>query len=185
MNATMEINEVNGIDHTSQHQIIDTLKEHIEMAKVTFRTDNCWEGGARSRSQFTAYGTGQTEHEHEEMLVATSDMPGSFLGTDSAPTPTEYALHALAACMNTTMVYNCAAHGITVRSSRVRIEGILDARGFLQISDKVSPGFQQITAEFEVDADATADVIERLVKCSPMFDTITRPTPVQVSLHMA
>ena len=44
------------------------------------------------------------------------------MGSDLGPAPTEHALQALAACMTTTMVYNCAARGIQVRSVESEVE---------------------------------------------------------------
>ena len=177
-------NTTNGIDTPTQKKIIETLGKQPPMAQVLFSVDNTWKGGTRSTSSFTTFTAAGQEHHHETPLRVETDMPGVFLGSDQAPTPTEHALQALASCMNTTMVYNCAAQGIEVRSSRVHIEGEMDARGFLRIEDHIRPGFETVRAQFEVDADAPDDVIQQLIQGSPMFDVFSNPVPVTVQLRM-
>lgn len=53
-------------------------------------------------------------------------------------------LHALASCIAVGFVYNAAARGIEVRSLELDVEGELDLRGFLGLSDQVRPGYQNI-----------------------------------------
>lgn len=184
MNATMEKNTTNGINTTSQKQIMTALAEQTDLAKVTFKAGNEWKGVARTRSELSSFYAAGQEHAHNTTHVIESDLPDAFLGEDHAPTPGEFALHALAACMNSTMVYNCAARGITVRSSRVRIEGDLDAQGFLRLNDEVNAGFQQIRIEFTVDADAPAEEIQNLLEGTPMFNTFARPVSLSLNLKM-
>ncbi|MDF7801811.1 OsmC family protein [Pontiellaceae bacterium B1224] len=184
MNTMTSEKKTNGIDTTTQQQIIAMLTEQPNLAKVTFKTSNDWKGGTVVRSTFNNYAAAGQEHEHAKIHEVTADMPGVFLGGDKAPTPAEYALHALASCMNSSMVYNAAARGITVHSSNVRIEGILDARGFLHISKEVPTGYQEIRAVFEVDADAPAEAIQELIEAAPMLDVFTRAIPVSLNLQM-
>ncbi|MGY8695580.1 MAG: OsmC family protein, partial [Verrucomicrobiia bacterium] len=110
-----------------------------------------------------------------------SNLPKPFLGTDQAPTPADYALHALAACMNTTMVYNCAARGFEVRSSSVQIDGDLDARGFLRMDDDIEARHKGVRVEFKVDSDGDPEVIEDLIKGSSMYNVFTTPIPIELT----
>ena len=110
-----------------------------------------------------------------------SNLPKPFLGTDQAPTPAEYALHALAACMNTTMVYNCSARGFEVRSSSVQIEGDLDARGFLRTDDDIEAGYKAVRVQFKVDTGGDPEIIENLIKGSSMYNVFTTPIPIELT----
>jgi uncharacterized OsmC-like protein len=183
-NATLN-KTTNGIDTETQQKIMDMMTGQPELAIVTFKASNDWKGATRSRSEFKTFTAAGQEHNHAQTHVVESDLPNAFLGSDQNATPGEYALHALAACMNSTMVYNCAARGITVRSSRVRISGDLDARGFMRLSDEVSAGYKQIRIKFYVDADASEEVIRDLVEGTPMFNTFAHPVPMAVSINMA
>lgn len=185
MNTAMIKNTTNGIDTEIQQRIMSMMSEQPELTTVTFKASNDWTGSARCRSEFKTFTAAGQEHDHNQPHIVESDLPQAFLGSDQAATPGEYALHALASCMNSTMVYNCAARGITVRSSRVRVEGDLDARGFMRLSDEVSAGYKQIRIEFDVDADASEEVIRDLIEGTPMFNTFARPVPMAVRLNMA
>ncbi len=184
MNTTMEKTTTNGIDTTAQKQIMAMMQQQPQLAGITFQAGNEWLGATRSQTVFSNYHAAGQEHPHESNHAVGTDMPGLFLGTDQSPTPAEYALHALASCMNSTMVYNCAARGIEVRSSSVRIEGDLNACGFLRLDDDIPAGYSQIRVAFDVDADAPAEMIQDLIEGSPMFNTFSRPVPINVSLQM-
>lgn len=184
MNTIIENKTLNGVNTQSQQQIIGLMKAQPAMASITFKTSNAWKGSTRSRSEFTTFAAAGQEHAHTQPLNAETDLPQLFLGEDQAPTPAEYALHALAACMNSTMVYNCTARGIAVHSSKVRIEGDLDARGFLRLNEDISAGYSQIRIHFDVDADAPAEVIQDLIEGSPMFNTFANPVPMDIRLKM-
>lgn len=91
-----------------------------------------------------------------------------------------------AACVTTSMVYHAAAKGIRIKEVESRVEGQLDLRGFLGLSEDVQPGYENIQMRFKVDADVPddqlADVLALGPKFSPVFDSITRPVPVSVKL---
>jgi uncharacterized OsmC-like protein len=84
--------------------------------------------------------------------------------------------------MTTTMVYNCAARGIEVRSVKSEIEGEMNAAGFFQLDGSVRNGFSQIRLRFDIDADAPDEELQRLLEASPLFDVFTNGVPVTVEL---
>lgn len=161
METNTQIDSTNGINTTVQNKIREALKQNPEMAQVTFKASNDWKGGTQSRSTVEEFSMAGQNHPHTQSFDIPTDLPNPFLGNDEAPTPAEYALHGLASCMNTTLIYNCSMRGIKVHSSSARIEGDLDARGFVRIDD-TQAGFQTIRAHFKVDADSSRDVIEDL-----------------------
>jgi len=120
-------------------------------------------------------------------FVIGADEPAILLGSDKAPNPVEYLLHALAACVTTSMVYHAAAKGIRIKEVESRVEGKLDLRGFLGLSEDVQPGYENIQMRFKVDADVPddqlVDVLALGPKFSPVFDSITRPVGVSVKLE--
>jgi uncharacterized OsmC-like protein len=184
MKTTQSTDSANGIDTVTQAQIIDAMTQRPALAAVQFRVENTWQGATRTRSAVASFSAAGQEHVHANTHHTASDLPGPFLGSDTAPTPAEHLLQALAACMNSTMIYACAARGIAVRSSQATITGDLDARGFLRIDDAVTRGFGAIRVRFAVDADADAATIRDLLEGSPMFGTVTTATPVALELQM-
>jgi uncharacterized OsmC-like protein len=111
-----------------------------------------------------------------------ADEPPALLGRDTAANPVEYVLHALAGCMTTTMAYHAAARGIEIESIESHLEGDLDLRGFLGLSDAVRKGYQQIRVKFNVKTAADAGKLRELAQFSPVFDIVTNGVPVAVDI---
>jgi uncharacterized OsmC-like protein len=67
-----------------------------------------------------------------------------------------------------------------------RLEGDIDLRGFLGLSPDVKVGYKNIPVYFKIDADVSDEQKEELTKMaqkySPVFNTVSNPTPVWVNL---
>ena len=115
-----------------------------------------------------------------------ADEPSVLLGTDRGANPVEYVLTALAGCLTTSLVYHAATRGISIEEVESHLEGDLDLRGFLGLSEEVRTGYENIRVSFKIKADATDEQLKELVqvaqKRSPVFDTVSRPVPVSVEL---
>lgn len=185
----MQTEKINGVDTGALFETIEAIKGNACIAAFTFRADNEWVEGGENRSTVDGYyGAGQ-ENRRARPFVLTNDEPPVLLGGDRAPNPVEYVLHALAGCLTTSLVYHAAARGIRVEEVRTRFEGDLDLRGFLGMSDAVRNGYEEIRVVFDVRADAPEETIGELVelarKRSPVFDIVTRGTPVKTALGQA
>lgn len=181
---------VNGVDVERLFGTIEAVRENPEIAKFVFRSSNTWMGGGHNRSTIKGfYGACQEDATRTEPFVLDADEPPVLLGEDKGPNPVEFVLHALAACMTTSLVYHAAARGIEIRSLETRFEGDLDLRGFLGMSDKVRRGFEGIRVLFDIDADlddaGKADLIETAQRYSPVFDMLTNGVPVRCELEGA
>jgi uncharacterized OsmC-like protein len=84
--------------------------------------------------------------------------------------------------MTTSLAYHAAAQGIEIEGIESNYEGDLDAQGFLDIDPKVRNGFREIRAQFKVKSEADREKLVELMKKSPVFDIVTNPTPVKVSV---
>jgi uncharacterized OsmC-like protein len=115
--------------------------------------------------------------------VLDADEPPVLLGEDQGANPVEFVLHALAACLTTSMVYHAAARAIRIESIESRLEGDLDLRGFLGLSKDVRPGYQNLRVNFTVKSDAPAETLRELTQFSPVFDMMTNPVPVAISVN--
>ena len=80
--------------------------------------------------------------------------PAVLLGADTGPNPAEALLHALAACLTTSLVYVAAARKVHLSEVESVLEGDMDVRGCLGISDEVRNGFTNIRVHFTVKGDA-------------------------------
>jgi uncharacterized OsmC-like protein len=64
-------------------------------------------------------------------------------------------------------------------------EGDIDLNGFLGLDANVPKGYTAIRAKFRVKADPKdMDQIRELVKFSPVYNTLTNGTPVDVQVAM-
>ncbi len=117
----------------------------------------------------------------------TSDEPTALLGTDTAVSPAEYVLQALAGCYTVTLTANAASRGIELKSFRLELEGDIDLRGFLGIDTAIRPGVQQLRVRVHIEApDATREQLEELISLvesrSPIRDTLVNPVDVVTTL---
>ena len=66
------------------------------------------------------------------------------------------------------------------------MEGDIDLRGFLGISDDVRKGYENIRIYYKIDADVPNEKLEELIqmatKYSPVFDTFINPVQVSAQL---
>jgi uncharacterized OsmC-like protein len=175
------INEVNVDDLFTT---IEAIKTTPAIATFKFRIENEWTGGSRNRSTVdTYYGAGQ-EQSRAKPFVLKSDEPPILLGKDEAVNPVEYLLHALAACLTTSMVYHAAARGIHLQEVESSFEGDIDLHGFLELDKNVRQGYQQIRVNFKIKANVPDEQLQEIVELgtrhSPVFDSLTNGVPVSV-----
>lgn len=179
---------LNGVDVEKLKGAMDTMRSDPEAAKLRHRAHNKWVDGAHARTVITGFSLGGQEHSRARAFALDSDEPAPLLGEDHGPSATEALLYALASCLNTTFIYHASARGVKVDELEIDLEGELDLRGLLDLSDQVRNGYQQIRATFRVRADAPREQIEELVemaqKHSPVFDMVTHATPVSAALEL-
>jgi uncharacterized OsmC-like protein len=105
-------------------------------------------------------------------------------GDGSLACSADMLLEALAACAGVTMSAVATAMGVKLRSGRVIAEGHWDARGTLGVDREVPVGITDISLSFELDTDADAATVQRLVEMSERFCVIyqTLCTPPRLSI---
>ena len=175
---------INGVAVDDLLTTIDAVKDSPSIAKFKFRIRNQWAGAAQNSSSVqTFYGTGQ-ELSHPTPFVLEADEPAVLLGNDKAANPVEHLLHALAACLTTSMIYHAAARGIHIEEVESSLEGDLDLRGFLDLDPEVRKGYQGIRVNFKIKADVPDEQLQEIVQLgtghSPVFDSLSNGVPISV-----
>jgi hypothetical protein len=85
--------------------------------------------------------------------------------------------------MTTTMVYHAAVRGIKLEKVESELEGDLDLRGFMAISDEVRPGYREIRVNFKVETDPeNVATLKELIRLSPVYDVVSKGTKVIVQV---
>jgi len=177
---------LNGVNVDQLFGNIDAIKNAPVLGKFKFRANNKWIKGGHNHTTINNFHGDQQEHDHDRPFELDADEPPLLLGEDIGPNPVEYALTALAACVTTALVYHAAAKGIKLNAVESRLEGDIDLRGFLGISDDVRRGYENIRIYYKIDADVPDEELEELIrmgtKYSPVFDTITNPVKITAQL---
>jgi len=175
---------VNGVNVPDLLNAIGALKESPGLAKFKFRIRNEWLDCGHNRSIVSNFQGISQEHRHASAFVLQADEPPILLGQDKGANPVEHLLHALAACVTTSMVYHAAARGIYIEEVESMIEGSLDLRGFLGIDRNVRNGYEGIRMKFRVRADVPDSELQELVQMgptfSPVFDSLAHGVPITV-----
>lgn len=182
--AIQPVPPMNGVDVDTLQKTITAVQADSSLARFQFRAKNRWLDGAHNRSMIQGfYGAGQEDTKRQEPFVLGNSEAPVLLGRDEAPNPVEYVLHALIGCLTTTTVYHAAARGIAIEAVSSEIEGDLDLRGFLGLSDKVRKGFHQIRVKMRFKTKADAETLTALSKFSPVYDIVSNSLPVSVTIE--
>jgi uncharacterized OsmC-like protein len=175
----------NGVDTATLFATINAVKANHEIADFQFRATNRWVNGTHNQSTIHGfYGAGQ-EMTHNQPFTFDADHPAVLVGTDQAPTPVEFLLHALAACLTAGIANIAAARGVKLTSVESTVEGDIDLLGILGLSDEVRNGYQQIRIGFTIrgdDPEKLRTVVEQSRNRSAVFDVLTNGVPVAITV---
>jgi uncharacterized OsmC-like protein len=177
----------NGVDTGQMYGTLDAIKAEPSLGVFQFRARNHWIDGAHNRTTIQGfYGAGQEDVSRVLPFTIDAGEPAVLLGTDTGANPAEHLLHALAACLTTSLVYVAAARKVRLTEVESTLEGDMDVRGALGLSDDVRNGFSKIRVDFKVKGDAPAEklreVVERAQARSAVFDMVSHGVPVEVGL---
>jgi uncharacterized OsmC-like protein len=176
----------NGVDTEQMFGTLDAITADPSLGAFEFRVSNEWIEGAHNRSVMQRfYGAGQEDTSRPEPFTIDAGEPAVLLGHDTGANPAEALLHALAACLTTTLVYVAAARGVRLTAVESTLEGAMDVRGCLGLSDDFRNGFERIRVSFVVKGDAPPEklreLVERAKARSVVYDMITNGVPVDVT----
>jgi uncharacterized OsmC-like protein len=180
----------NGVDTQQLYGTLDAIKADPSIAKFQFRARNRWIDGAHNRTTIRDfYAANQEDTSRADEFVIDAGEPAILLGSDTGANPAEYLLHALAACLTTSLVYVAAARGVHLTEVESTLEGDMDVQGALGLSDDYRNGFEQIHVSFRVSGDASEEklreVVERAQQRSAVFDMVSNGVPVTVDVATA
>ncbi len=177
----------NGVNTEALLGARASLTEAPDLAEFTWRATCEWVKGTHSVSKLENFsGLGQ-EFTHKTNDSYSADHPECFASEDLGGTPTEFVLVGLASCLTGAIASVAQHRDIQLHSVTATVEGKMNVLGILGADPDIRNGFSGIDVSFKVDADASAEDIQALVaqaqKRSAVFDVVTNPTPVTVSVN--
>jgi uncharacterized OsmC-like protein len=180
---------LNGVDVPTLFATLDVVRAQPELAKFQFRATNQWIAGTHSRSRLETFSGAGGEHRHTGEIQFDADHPAVLVGADAAPTPVEFLLHAIAACITSGIGNIAAARGVRLTEVQSTVEGDIDLRGIFGFSPDVRNGYRQMRVHFRLKGDAPEEKLRELVEQSTarsaVFDVLTNGTDVRVSAECA
>jgi uncharacterized OsmC-like protein len=187
--STSTETRVNGVDTGALFATIDAVRAQPELARFQFRVANRWISGTHNQAVINRfYGAGQ-ELGRDRDVVLDADHPAVLVGEDRGPTPAEFLLHALGACLMSGLGNIAAARGIQLDEVTATVEGDIDLRGILGLDDGVRNGFEGIRVMFHVKGAAEAEKLAALVRQSQnrsaVYDIVTNGVPVSIGVATA
>jgi uncharacterized OsmC-like protein len=180
----------NGVDTPTLFATLDAVKANPDLAKFQFRARNKWVNGTHNRTTIRGfYGAGQEDTSRTEDFGYDADHPAVLVGNGNAPTPVEFVLHALAACLTSGLANIAAARGITLTEVESTVEGDINLLGIFGLADPASGvrnGYDGIKVSFTIAGDAPDEVLQGLIEQSrqrsAVYDVVTNGVPVQIDV---
>ena len=187
MKEQTDTRTINGVDVDKLKETVQAIKDNPSLAGFKFRIANRWQGGGLNKTTVKAsYGAGTEFPEREGKFTMRADEPPVLLSGDQAANPVEHLLHALAACVTTSMVYHAAAKNIPLEGVESELDGELDLQGFLGLKPDVRRGFKKINVNVRLVGDLSEEQKREVIgmgpEFSPVFDMVTNSVPVSVKL---
>ena len=176
-------NIINGVNSEHVVDLAGNMQRDEGFAQFRFRATTNWIDAAHSRSTIKAYFAGHEERtDRGAPHSVDADQPYFLGGTDRAPNPVEYVLHALNSCLTVTLVSHAAVQAVELEAVETSSEGVMDARGFFGISDEVNKGYKRIRVRMQVKSDASVDALTAMAMHSPVYEMLSRAVPVDFEL---
>ncbi len=175
---------VNGVNVDAVNGTVDAIKVNPDIAKFKFRLHNKWINGGHNQSIINNFYGANQENSHVRTFKIDADEPLILAGEDLGANPVEHLLNALANCLTTTLVYHAAIRGIKIEELESEVEGDIDLRGFLGMTNEVRRGYENIRVNFKIKTDeGNIEKLKALSKLSPVFDVTKNGTNVDVKIE--
>jgi uncharacterized OsmC-like protein len=186
MTDVIEKPALNGVDTPTLLATINAVAGQRELADFKFRARARWVSGTHSRIVVDDFfGAGQ-EHRHEAPTITDADHPAVLCGSDNGPTPVEFLLQGLAACLTAGIGNIAAVRGVKLESVESTVEGDINLLGLLGIDREVRNGYSGIRVAFKIRGDAPAEklaaIVEQSRARSAVYDVLANGCPVAIEV---
>lgn len=174
----------NGIDTDVLQSTIQAIEQDPELGTCRFRVHTQWLDANRSRTTIDDFYAAKEERHHVQVHEVDADEPALLAGQDQAPNPVEHLLNALSVCLTTAMVAHAAVRGIHIEELEADVEGDIDLRGYLGLSNEIPKGYTNIRVNFRVKSDVdNMERLQRLALYSPVYHTLVEGVNVDVQVE--
>jgi len=177
---------INGINVADVEALAGAVAADPTKGVTRWKVSSKWQGGTHNRSTVDGFEIGGEKIRRSFAIDV--DEPLELGGTNKFANPQEYLLAALNSCMMVGYVALCSLKGVRLDSLEIDVEGDIDLRGFLGISDDVAPGYESLSYTVRIKGDASKETFEeihRLVKAtSPNFHNLSQAVQLKSTLKI-
>jgi uncharacterized OsmC-like protein len=174
---------VNDVNVPKIKELDQLVRANHAMGKATLKATSSWKRGTKTVVEVgTITAAGQSLFPPTRSFVLTTDDPDVLGGVDSAPTPVETLVAALAGCITSGIATNAALFGVPLDEIAIEMEADMDFRGMLGHDKTVRNGISDIRYTVTIQSQAPEDKVRRcketIDRKSPVRDTIANPVNV-------
>ncbi|MGO3327419.1 OsmC family protein [Gordonia sp. (in: high G+C Gram-positive bacteria)] len=169
---------LNGISAAHRDELSARLKdrERVSTFSGPWEVEATWRGGFR-------VGAKARSHAIE------FDEPADLTAQDSSPTPHEYVLSAVAACITDGVILHATTRGIRIDNLEVRVTGTFEnILLWAGLATDGNPGFGSLQVSGRISGNADTSTLtelwNRAISGSPVAQTISRPTTITSHLRV-
>ena len=186
---TIEKPALNGVNTPVLLATVNAVGAQPPLGQFQFRARSEWVAGTHSRIVVEDFSGAGGEQTHVRTFVYDGDHPAVLVGADNGPTPVEYLLIGLAACITAGVGNIAAVRGVQLESVEATIVGDIDIAGLLGLNPAVRNGYQGIRASFRIRGDASPEklraIVEQSKARSAVFDVLSNGVPVAIEIDAA
>jgi uncharacterized OsmC-like protein len=178
---------LNDVNVDKMKELDGLVRQTPAMGKCTFKAESTWQRGTKALvSVGSAQTLGQPLFPPTRRFAITVDDPDLLGGVDSAPTPVETLMAALAGCVTSGIAANAALFGVPLDGIDIDMEADIDVRGVLGHDKSVRSGISDIRYTVTIHSSAPEDKVRRcketIDRKSPVRDTLANPVKVTSDL---
>ena len=175
---------LNGIDIDGLEGAKTAIRAEPAAGLARYGVALNWKGGTKIEAQSLPMSLGGDTIPRN--FSWTVDEPPQLLGQSTGPTPQEYLMSGVGACIMVGFVVHAALKGVTLRSLKITMGGGLDLAGFLNLRPDAQIKMSGLSYDIEVDADADEAVLQDIASLafnfSPNAMTAAQGVPLTGSL---
>ncbi|MDN3519772.1 OsmC family protein [Aquisalimonas lutea] len=152
----------NGVDVTALNSAREGITESPESGIAEYGVNVEWNGGTSAQARALPITLGGEKVDRDFSWKV--DEPTQLLGKNSAPTPQEYLLSGVGACIMVGFAVGASAKGVKLDRLNVEIFGQLDLSGFLALNDTSPVELAEVRYVIHVSGDASEEEFRELEK---------------------
>ncbi len=175
---------LNHVDTKSLFEAMDSIRQNPANGIAEYGVSLDWDQGVRANVKTLDMKVGSDIIPRPFTWVV--DEPPQLLGDSEGPTPQEYLMSGVGACIMVGFVVNASVKNVEIRSLEVTVRGSLDLAGFMNLRDDAEIKMLGMEYHIVVDADADdellAEIQEAAVNFSPNAMTVAHGVPLSGNL---